>query len=110
MKLSIVFVSICLYATSVFCQDDYQDMYQKKKVSGAAITICALTAATVGTILMVSNRNSAYSYSGDGRAGVGFSSPAGGIGFLITLSAIPTTIVGLTKLVKGRRGLREYSY
>ena len=77
MKLSIVFVSICLHATSVFCQYDYQDMYQKKKVSGAAITICALTAATVGTILMVSNRNSAYSYSGDG-----FSSPAGGIGFL----------------------------
>jgi hypothetical protein len=110
MKCATVLFIVFLCLTNINAQEDYRDKYLKKKISGTVFTICGLTAGTIGTLLMVANSESAYSYSGNGQAGVGFSSAGGGIGLLLDLSAVPVTIIGIVKLAKGRRGLRRYSY
>lgn len=113
MKVVAVIASVLLIATATFAgeEGEYDPMkarYEKKKISGTVFTICGLSAGTIGTLLMVGNQESAYSYSGGGSAGVGFTSVGGGVGFMLALSAVPTTIVGIVKLAKARRGLRAY--
>jgi hypothetical protein len=100
-------------ASNVFAQDDYfQDQandYKKKEISGIVMTTCAVSAAVIGTVMMVSDKENAYSSSNGHGAQVGFSSPKGGIGMLLAISAVPVLIVGTVKWIKGGTSMRRYN-
>jgi hypothetical protein len=110
-----VFCAICFaaLASNLFAQDDYftnqADGYKKKEISGIIMTTCAVSAAAIGTVMMVSDKENAYSYSNGNGAQVGFSSPKGGIGMLLAITAVPVLIVGTIKWVKGGTSLRRYN-
>lgn len=113
-KFAVVFAIVFMMKSICFSQDaDYMreeaDDYQKKEISGIVMTSASVAFATLGTILMVANKDHAYSYSDGTTARAGFTNGAGGFGLLITLPAPPILIVGIVKWAKGARYKRMYS-
>jgi hypothetical protein len=113
-KIAVVFAIVFIAKSICFSQDDdymreEAGDYKKKEISGIVTTSATLAFATLGTILMVANKDHTYSNSNGSGASVGFTNGAGGFGLLITLPAPPLLIVGIVKWAKGARYKRLYS-
>ncbi|NLE02820.1 MAG: hypothetical protein GX640_23380 [Fibrobacter sp.] len=111
--LTVALLIIFMTNSIIFSQDmqyfkgEYEKA-KKKETTGMIMTSATLAIATLGTVLMVANRDHTYSYSNANGAGFGFTSVGGGVGLLITLPAPPLLIAGVVKWARGAKNKKYY--